>query len=183
MTAGAQAIQATLELLSHFPDAPLQIHQRPGMIEVVPTGEGGFSISVYDEGDDAMIAAERWHTHYEEPDQAAWCVFWLLTPFYRVVHEFKGGVLVAVWIERYEATGWEGSDPVYYLNPEDEPSWELSGNETYGRRYIQQAVLPSPEPYDRLSPGVLLDEEGLPPDFAPKRIEQGDASVGRTLFE
>jgi hypothetical protein len=154
------------------------------MIEIVPTEPDSFTVAIYDEGEDAMIASERWHAHYDDPVQGAWCAFWLLTPFYRVVHEFKGGVLVAVWIERYEESGWVGFEPVYYLNPEDAPSWELSGDETYGRRYYQQAVLPSPQPYEEIVPGVTLGPDGLPPDsHIGKRIEEGRSSVGLALFE
>jgi len=51
--------------------------------------EGGFEITIYNVGEDAMVSSERWHTHYDDPQQAAFCLWWLLTPYYRIVHELK----------------------------------------------------------------------------------------------
>jgi len=182
-TPGALALQATIDLLARFPDARLQIKREGKKIEIVPTDENTFPISVYDQDDCAMIAAERWHAHYEDPLQMAFCVLWLLTPYYRVVHELKGGVLVAVWIERYEETGWEGFEPVYFLNPEHAKSWELVGDEKYAHRYHQQFVVPSPQPYEEVCPGAVLNEFGVPPDFEPgKRVEYVETPLGPELF-
>lgn len=184
LSPGAQSLQSTIRLLESFEDAPLLIKREGKKIEITPTLEGGFPISLYDQDDCAMIAAERWHAHYEDPMQAAFCVLWLLSPYYRVVHELKGGVLVAVWIERYEAEGWVGFEPVYFLNPEHEKSWELVGEERYAHRYHQQFILPSPRPYEELSPGVQLDEDGLPPDAVHgKHVVYVEKPVGPSLFE
>lgn len=182
-TPGAVALEATESLLAKFVGAPIEVDRRAASIVITPQGEGAFPITLYDQTEDAMISAERWHTHYEEPEQAAFCAMWLLTPFFRIVHELKGGVLVAAWVERYEATGWEPSDAVYFLNPEDEESWRLAPGETFKRRYLQQGVLPSPRPYEEFCPGVKLDERGLPPDFhAGSRLEDADEPIGPTLF-
>ena len=162
---GRRGLDATRRLLAHFPDAPLAIDDRGTSIELVPTTGDAFSVTVYDQGDDTMIAAGRWHTHYDDPEQLAWCALWLLTPFYRLVEELKGGVLVAIWIERYEATGWEGFEPVFYLNPDDTPSWQAKGDETFARRYHQQRVVDLPMPYAQFEPEAALDAAGLPPDF------------------
>lgn len=162
---GTQCLEATRRLFLHFPDAPLTINDRGSSIEFIPTDPETFSITVYDQGDDAMIAAGRWHTHYDDPEQLAWCVLWLLSPFYRLVEEHKGGVLVAIWIERYEATGWEGFEPVYYLNPEHAESWVPVGEETFARRYHQQRVVDLPMPYSQFEPEAELNAEGLPVDF------------------
>lgn len=182
-TLGSQGVQATVDLFAHFPDAPIAVNRREQSVELVPSLPDTFPVTVYDQGEDAMIAAGRWHTHYEEPDQVAWCALWLMTPYYRLVEELKGGVLVATWIERYEETGWEGFEPVYFLNPEHPESWELLGDERYVRRYTQQGLLPSPQPYGELCPGAHLDEEGLPPDFHPgKRVIESTESQGIALF-
>ena len=142
----------------------------------------GFPVTVYDQGDDAMIAAGRWHTHYDDPDQLAWCVLWLLSPYYRLVEEHKGGVLVAVWIERYEATGWEGFEPVFYMNPEDAPSWQAKGDETFARRYHQQRVIELPMPYTQFEPEATLGSNGEPPDFFQgRRVVQDRESVAISL--
>ncbi len=162
---GAAGVRKTLDVLALFPDAPLLVEKRQTSVKITPSEPDTFAIMVYDEGDEAMIAAERWHTHYDDPAQVAFCAWWLLTPFYRVVHEMKGGVLVAAWIERYEDTGWQGFEPVYFLNPEHDESWELAPGEQYQRRYMQQAILPPPKAYEEFCPGATLDEDGLPPDW------------------
>ncbi len=182
MTPGALGVQRTLEVLSHFPDAAFTLDVRETSVVITPTTADGFAITVYDTGEDAMIAAERWHTHYEDPDEVAWCALWLLTPFYRLVHELKGGVLVACWIERYEATGWEGFEPVYFLNPEDEPSWQPAPGERITRRYMQQAVLPSPQPYEQIAPSAQLDADGLPLEFSNgTHVVEAEAAQGPSL--
>lgn len=160
MTPGAKALEATVELLGRFKGAPIEVEWREASVLVKPMEPDTFPITLYDHGEDAMVSADRWHTHYDDPMQAAFCVMWLLTPYYRMVQELKAGVLVATWIERYEATGWEAFEPVYFLNPEDAPSW--TGD--FKRRYSQQMILPSPRPYSELCVGAVLDEEGLPPD-------------------
>lgn len=164
-TPGSLGLEAARRLFAHFPDAPLQVNDRGTSIEFVPKEGDTFPVTIYDQGDDAMIAAGRWHTHYDEPEQIAWCALWLLTPFYRLVEELKGGVLVAIWIERYEATGWEGFEPVFYMNPEDGPSWQAKGDETFVRRYHQQRVIDLPMPYGQFEPEATLDENGFPVDF------------------
>lgn len=180
---GSAGVQKTLDVLSRFDDWPIEIEKRDTSVKITPTLPESFAIMVYDEGEESMIAAERWHTHYDDPGQVAFCALWLLTPFYRVVHETKGGVLVAAWIERYEETGWEGFEPVYFLNPEHAESWELAPGEHYQRRYIQQAVLPPPQDYGQLCPGAELDEDGLPPEWRHGSwVETADEAQGPKLF-
>ncbi len=173
---GKESLEAARRLFAHFPDAALRIDDRETSIEFTPTSPEGFAVTIYDQGDDAMIAAGRWHTHYDDPEQLAWCALWLLSPFYRLVEEHKGGVLVAIWIERYEATGWEGFEPVFYLNPDDEPSWRPQGDETFARRYHQQRVIDLPMHYAQFEPDAVL-EDGIPPDFhAGRRVVHDRAS-------
>src|SRR2546423_15120928 len=120
---GSKAIDLASQFLTHFTDAALSFDKTDTSIVVKPEVAGGFEITIYNVGDDAMVSAERWHTHYDDPEQAAFALWWLLTPYYRIVHELKGGVLVAAWLERFEETGWEAFDPVYFLNPESEQDW------------------------------------------------------------
>lgn len=181
---GAQCLEAVLSTIARFPDAPLTVEQRAQSLVITPTLEGGFPVTVYDQGDEVMIAADRWHGHEWEPEQAAFAVLWLLTPYYRVVHELKGGLLVAVWLEALENDGWAAFEPVYFINPEYAPDWELGEGETYRRRYVQQSVLPSPVPYHRLYPGASLSDDGLPLDFYPGvRAEEVSAPMGPGLFQ
>ena len=162
--------------------APLRVEDRGSSIELIPTDPDTFGATVYDQGDDAMLAAGRWHAHFEDSTQLAWTTLLLLTPYYRLVEEYKGGVLVAIWVERYAADGWEGFEPVFYLNPEDVPSWRAKGDETFSRRYHQQWVVDLPMPYSELEPGVALTD-GLPPDWrAGKRIETDRESKALGLF-
>lgn len=171
MTLGSQGVEAVRRLFANV-DAPLRSDDRESSIELTPTEPETFGVTVYDQGDDAMVAAGRWHAHFEDPTQLAWCALLLLTPFYRLVEEHKGGVLVAVWVERYAASGWEGFEPVFYLNPEDAPSWRPQGDETFARRYHQQWVVDLPLSYADLEPEAEL-VNGLPPDVhLGKRVVQ-----------
>jgi len=176
---GADAIQISSAFLAQFPE--LAVEQSETSLVVKP--EGGFDITIYNVGEDAMVSSERWHTHYDDPQQAAFCLWWLLTPYYRIVHELKGGVLVAAWLERYEEEGWMPFDPVYFLNPESEQDWVAKPGEQYTHRYIQQAVLPPPRPYLEFCPGAKLDEYELPLDFHEgSRFAVVDRPTGPSLL-
>ncbi|MEJ5170357.1 MAG: hypothetical protein WHU10_05165 [Fimbriimonadales bacterium] len=157
------AIDALVRLLERQPGAPVRWQRTDSTLDIEPQVEAGFPISIYDEAGEAMVAAHRWHSHYDDPAQAAYCVFWLLTPYYRIVHELKAGVLVAAWLERYGADGWEAMEPVYFLNPTDGPSWELRGEERFIRAYYTQKVLDAEAAFRRAVPDAVLDERGLPP--------------------
>ncbi|MFN3683721.1 MAG: hypothetical protein ACK41F_07260 [Fimbriimonadaceae bacterium] len=157
------AIDALVRLLERHPEAPVHWTRTESSLEIAPTVEGGFTVSVYDEAGEAMVAANRWHSHYDEPAQAAYCAVWLLTPFYRIVQELKAGVLVATWLERYGPDGWEPMEPVYFLNPADKPSWTLQGDERFVRAYHTQSVLPMAEAFRRAVPDAELAPDGMPP--------------------
>lgn len=117
-----------------------------------------------------MVAAMQWHTHFDDPSETVACVQWLLTPYTRIVHELKGGLLAAVWIERSTPAGWQASDPVYFLNPEYPPEWKLLPTQSYYHRVTSQAALP-------------VDVSGL------ERAEEGTVTIqvskpyGITLFD
>lgn len=181
---GAACLAEVKRTLEHFPDAPLKLEQRAQSLVITPQTPGSYPITVYDQGEDVMIAADRWHTHEVDPKQAAFAVLWLLTPYYRVIHELKGGLLVAVWIERLENEGWVPFEPVYFINPEYAPDWELGDGETYRHRIVQQNVLPSPVVYSQLYPDAVLDADGLPSDYqAGVRVVECAEPVGPSLFE
>lgn len=182
-TLGRQALDATEKLLGGWAEAPYTLERRESSLKITPKAPETFGITLYDEGEQCMIAAQRWHTHYDDPAQAAFCALWLLTPYYRLVEEFKGGLMVATWIERYEASGWVGMEPAYFLNPEYAPDWQAGPEEQYTLRIIQQGLLGSPEPYEEIVKGVTLDEAGLPPGshLGISTVENSQA-VGPTLF-
>lgn len=149
-----------LVMLSDFQE--FEVERSESHITVKPRGKKTFEVSIYDDGDSAMVAADRWHGHHTIPDQAAFCALWLLTPYYRVVSEFIGGVMVAVWIERYVENGWEGMEPVFYRNPDAPEEWTVEPGQKVFHRYLQQVVVPPPKAYDELVPGVKLDQHGYP---------------------
>lgn len=180
---GAQSIELTLKLLAPYEGESLTIERRESSIVVSPKSADTFAITLYDQGDEAMIGADRWHTHYDNHEQAAFCVLWLLTPYYRLVHELKGGVLAATWIECFGEQGWEGYDPVYFLNPENALDWETHNGEQFSRRYIQQDAVPPPHPFGELVPGAQLDENELPVDsYIGTHTVQVESAMGPTLF-
>ncbi len=177
---GSEALDECEAILSRFLGAPLSIERRAQSLVVTPTQIDTFPVTIYDEGDSAMVAAERWHCHYDDPMQAAFCVMWLLTPFYRVVLEFKGALIAAAWLERYEAEGWAPFEPAYFLNPDVNSEWQHDGD--WIRVMRSQFVLPSPWPYEQVSPGACLDEDGLPLNCKIGiATETGREPIGLTL--
>ncbi len=180
---GRDALDATSQLLGGWDEAPYVLERRDASLKITPTDPETFGITLYDEGDQAMIAAQRWHTHYDDPMQAAFCALWLLTPYYRLVEEFKGGLMVATWIERFTDEGWDGMEPAYFLNPEYPPDWETGPTELYVRRYIQQALIAPPTPFEEIFPSAALDENGLPPgSVIGVSSEESKEPIGPTLF-
>ena len=182
-TSGHLALDFAEKLLGGWDDAPYKLERRGSSLKIVPIPADTFAVTLYDEGEQCMIAAQRWHTHYDEPNQAAFCALWLLTPYYRLVEEFKGGLMVATWIERYEAEGWIGMEPAYFLNPEYPPDWQAGPDERYTLRITQQALVSSPEPYENIAPGAQLDENGLPlGSHLGVSTTENREPIGPTLF-
>ncbi len=180
---GTQALDILERLLAHFSEAPLEVERRSMSIVVTPKLDETFPVTIYDLGEESMIAAGAWHTHIADPEEAAFCVYWLLTPYYRVVEESKGRLLVATWIERFGEDGWDGSDPVYFINPEHPASWELAPDETFVRRYRCQWLLPSVVSYATIEPNAELDGDELPVPGQSGLWEIEDQSpVGLTLL-
>lgn len=143
---------------------------------------GGLDVRVFDEGEDVMVSCERWHTHCADAEEAAWCVRWLMSPFSRIVHEFKGAILAAVWVERYSAAGWEGFEPVYFLNPEYAPEWELEPGQRWFRRIYHQAAVPFDIDLAAVLPGAEL-VDGLPVGWRGDAFTvEVDESLGLALF-
>ncbi len=168
-------------MLARYDGGLLRIVRQGSMLEIVPLAESSFPVSLFDEGPECMVAAQRWHAHIDDPQQAAFCAFWLLTPFYRVVQELKGGVLVAAWVERYEGFGWNPMEPVFFLNPVHAESWVPEPGEGLSRRTTQQDVL-RPADYRTVVPDALLDRSGLPPDFrGGAYLEPVSELIGRSL--
>lgn len=163
--AGREAIDFAVRLFEALGADRVTIERRDSSVALSASGDDGFGATLYDEGDTAMVAAERWHAHYDDPYEAAFCAMWLFTPYYRVVHELRNGVLAAVWIERWEAEGWVAMEPVYYLNPDHAADWEVGEGVLFSRRYAQQDTVRPPKPYAEFSPGVELDADGRPPGF------------------
>ncbi len=149
---------------------------------MIVTPKVGFAVSLYAENEnESMVAAERWHAHYEDPQQAAFCAYWLLTPFYRIAQEFKGSLFVATWTEMYTEEGWAADEPVYYLNPDYPPDWALEPGETFTIRYQSQMTLGSIKPFEEICPGAILDANGIPSDWQAESEETNDESFGLAL--
>lgn len=144
MESGARAIQQCLDLLAQTDGGTLVIENRGTSLRVAPADARGFEVTLYHQGDESMVSAAQWHSHFDDPEEAAWCVRWLLSPYTRVIHELKGGILAAVWIERFENDQWIPSDPAYFLNPEYAPDWILEPGQKWFRRTLWQSPLPFP---------------------------------------
>lgn len=178
------AFDALRQILAAHPGTPIQVEDRGTSMILRPTGPETFAVSIYDEGEDYMIAADRWHTHETDPLQAAFCVWWLMTPYYRLIQEFKSGVMVATWAERYGEEGWEAFDPVYFINPEADEDWRVREGDLLAHRVLVQGVLPPPKPYREFHPNAELDEDDLPLDTAFGACQVSiENLVGQSLFD
>ncbi|HRJ27211.1 MAG TPA: hypothetical protein PLO61_06855 [Fimbriimonadaceae bacterium] len=146
------------EVLSEdYPDSEFTCEIREDSFIIIPRGEESFEVSVYREGHEVIVAAGRWHAHEDDLEQASACVLWLLGPYYRLIEEYKGSKVIAAWIERFESTGWEMFDPVYFLNPDHPADWKPLGDEVFTRRILQQRVI-QPDEYPFVPPNMLTPE-------------------------
>lgn len=115
-----------------------------------------FTVRMTEESGDLIVwAGEHWHEHFDEPEAAANCVCWLLTPFYRVVEDYRDDVILEAFIERFLNGEWQSmsGDPVYL---------EMGTQERANRRIIRQHAVLSPGPKKGID--EYLDEDGFPPD-------------------
>lgn len=173
-----------MAILERFDCASIELTRGQGSIVAAPKRDFSFEVALHCERDECMVCAARWHAHYEDPEQAAWCFYWLLTPFYRVVHELKDGVVAAMWIERWEAKGWAAMEPLYFMNPAHERDWLPAPGHSYARRHMQQDALPSIQPYRQIVPGAELDAHGLPVDsHIGVKLVPVQELMGHTLLE
>ena len=161
--------QSCLDLIQErLEDAPtINLQRRSSSLIISPNLPAGFpetfAITVYDEGDECMVSALRWHTHFYDPEAAFRGVCWLLTPYNRLVEEYKGALYVSGWVEQYTDQGWVRACPVFYLNPDHEADWEAGPEEEYQLIIYQQAVLSPPAPFTSYFPNANLEEETLLP--------------------
>lgn len=160
--AAQEAMDILQGLLKKPQHQPYRIDRTASSFRVTPSEKDTFEVAIHDDEDSAVVTADRWHAHFEDGEQAAFCAFWLLTPYYRVVQEIIGGILAATWIERYGLEGWQAMEPVYFRNPTAQEEWRVDPGQTAYRRYAQQAVVPPAIPYDDLFPGIELDSNGHP---------------------
>lgn len=137
-------------------DRPFVLRDQGHRLTVTPTEPNSFEVILVDDEVEATVCACGWHAHFDDAQQAAHCLLWLLTPYYRVVEEYRRKTLTRAWIERYEATGWEqiGADfrAVFRI---------LFPGPPY-RKIYQQAVLSPPIDLRERCPGIELDENDLP---------------------
>lgn len=181
---GRQVVERVAEVFGVWAaeGAPLRVERGGGSVRLTPLVEGAGEVTVYDQGGDAMLTCQRWHTHFTDAEEAVGCAWWLMTPYTRVVHELKGGILAAVWVERFSVDGWEAEEPVYFLNPEYPPDWELGPGQSYFRRTHQMAVLPPPADVSGWVEAGLLDEDGWPMGSGDGEVEESQTARGPGLF-
>ena len=161
--------KACLDLIEEsLAGAPtLNLQRRGSSLIITPCLPHGypetFPITVYDEGHECMVSALRWHTHFEDPEEACLGVCWLLTPYNRLIEEYKGSLYVASWLEHFTDTGWEKTSPVYFLNPDHAADWLAGPDEEYRLIIHQQAALAPPEPFTRYFPNAEVESDTLLP--------------------
>jgi len=103
---GKKAFALIRARLAEYPD--LTIVETDTEIEV-KGDSNGFDVSIRDDLWQATIQAESWHNHFEDPNEAADCFMWLLTPNYRVRTRYRRNSISSVDVQRRESSGeWIG---------------------------------------------------------------------------
>jgi hypothetical protein len=90
--------------LAKFSDR-LTFDQTDRALLIKPIGPDTFPIEVRDDGKEITIFACRWLAHLEDPEQAIYCILWLLTPIYRIVEVERNGSWVKSWLDRFMPPG------------------------------------------------------------------------------
>ena|ERR1044071_67660 len=86
------------EALAEHPQ--ITLNEADQSISVEAKDESGYDVRLQDDGQVATIYAGPYHEHFEDPDSAAACFIWMLTPAYRVVEVRKGKHIVGADLER-----------------------------------------------------------------------------------
>jgi hypothetical protein len=146
-----QAEQEIRDRLEHTEG--IELHRDDRALEIAAPA---FKVWMTDEESELIVwAGEHWHEHFEDPEAAANCLCWLLTPFYRLVEDYEDDTILEAFIERFWQGEWEemSGGPVYV-----ERGTQVRAN----RRVIRQHAVLSPGAVEELD--EWLDHEGLPPD-------------------
>lgn len=108
-----------------------------------------------DDGEILVWAGEHYHEHFRDPELAANCLCWFLTPFYRLVEDYRGEQLLQAFVERFYNGEWEAKagGPLFL-----DPGTQVRAN----RRIVRQHAVTSPGPMKEIDP--WLDTNGLPPN-------------------
>lgn len=181
----ARAVQIFRYWVDQMDNPPIEMREKPGQFEVIPTIENSFSVGLELANGELIAYNQQWHMHTDDPIEAASVLYWMLTPFTRIVYEMKAGKTWVSWIENYEADGWDACTCVYFLNPVLDESWTLAPGQSFERHTLQQDVLRWSRSIDEIRPGVVLNSEGLPVDsFLGDKIEVATESLAhRPRFE
>ncbi len=127
-------------------------------IKILPKIEDSFPITAsYREGR-YEIEAGMWHGHFEKIEEASAVMCWLLTPYYRVVTSFQKGEPIATWLEIYADDGWNGTEFVYFVDPNTIAS--PAENADAIKILVQAVFLDSA--FASYYPAAHLDQAGYP---------------------
>lgn len=132
--------------------------QSESSFSVVPTVEDSFPINVHYSDGRYVIEVEPWHGHFEDLQSAGAVVCWLLTPYYRVVTSVGNEKNIATWLEIYADDGWNGTEFVYFVDPNSIES-TTDGADTI--KILTQAVFLD-SAFTTYYPGAHIDSAGYP---------------------
>lgn len=127
-------------------------------LRIVPGAEDTFSIEVLVEDDLFVVSAADWESKFDDVDQVAAMVCWLLTPYYRIVRSTKAGEFIAKWVEIYTDEGWQGTRYDFSIDPTTIESPVENADEI---TIVQQAVFLD-SAFPSYYPGAHLDQAGYP---------------------
>ncbi len=101
---GITAVKIIVEALSHYPEVATEQIEK-GLLVVA--SEGGFDVSIVEQGGEQLVSGGGWHDHYSDAVEASAIFLWLLTPSMRIVEKQSKGDTLSARLERFEACKWE----------------------------------------------------------------------------
>jgi hypothetical protein len=125
---------------------------------ITSTVDDTFPIEVSYRDGKYTVGVDEWHGHFAEEREASAVVTWLLTPYYRIVQSEKNGEAIATWLEIYTDSGWEGTEYVYFVDP----NTISSPAENADQIHIRQQAIFLDSAFTTHFPGAHLDEAGYP---------------------
>jgi hypothetical protein len=104
-----ESIQELKEKLAKYPTANCQIEA--DRIEVPPSSDDGFAVSLYDCGNETIVSYGGWHQHFQDVEEAQNCFAFGLSTRCRLAVHHRGGFEYKWTIQTKDKNGaWNNCD-------------------------------------------------------------------------